>query len=253
MKTKSIAIAWLVCAAISALLQISRAEPPAVPEEARKYFVMGTTLMNESRSADDAALAAGKFKQAAELAPQWLAARRCLADAREAAGDYAGAIADLKIYQQFKLPEDETRKIQDKIYVLEAKQEKAAKDKEQSAMNAAQQVRAAQEAAAEKTNPEDDFFKKLDGARYSYSCRDDDGSTNTSSIEIKGKTLIMMCNGFARHQWGEIGRCEIQGREFIRQLQYMREVYRISDTAITQTSENNDGSARSIHVHRRER
>jgi hypothetical protein len=45
---------------------------------------------------------------------------------KEAAGDYSGAMADLKLYQQFKLSDEDARKVQDKIYALDAKQLKAA-------------------------------------------------------------------------------------------------------------------------------
>jgi hypothetical protein len=46
----------------------------------------------------------------------------------EAAGDFADAMADLKVYQQFKLSDTEARSVQDRIYALEAKQLKKASD-----------------------------------------------------------------------------------------------------------------------------
>ena len=104
------------------------ATPPPVPEEARKHFVMGTALFKDAKTPDDYAQVVGEFKQAADLAPQWPDARYNLALAKEAAGDYSGGMADLKLYQQFKLSDDEARTVQDKIYVLEAKQEKAVKE-----------------------------------------------------------------------------------------------------------------------------
>jgi hypothetical protein len=55
-------------------------------------------------------------------------ARYNLALARESAGDYSGAMADLKLYQQFKLSETEARTVQDKIYALEARQQKTVTD-----------------------------------------------------------------------------------------------------------------------------
>lgn len=98
-----------------------------IPEEARKHFVMGTTLFKDAKTADDFSQVESEFKQAADLAPQWPEARYNLALAREAAGDYSGAMADLKLYQQFKLPDSEARTLQDKIYGLEAKAGAAAK------------------------------------------------------------------------------------------------------------------------------
>jgi tetratricopeptide (TPR) repeat protein len=98
-----------------------------IPEEARKHFVMGTTLFKDAKTAEDLSQVESEFKKAADLAPQWPEARYNLALAREAAGDYSGAMADLKLYQQFKLSDSETRTVQDKIYALEAKAGAAAK------------------------------------------------------------------------------------------------------------------------------
>ncbi|MGA9507235.1 MAG: hypothetical protein WBV55_01180 [Candidatus Sulfotelmatobacter sp.] len=99
-----------------------------IPEEARKHFVMGTTLLKDAKTSDDYAQVESHFKQAISLAPQWPEARYNLALTREAAGDYSGAMADLKIYQLFKLSDADARNTQDKIYVLEAKQQKSVSD-----------------------------------------------------------------------------------------------------------------------------
>ncbi len=101
---------------------------PAIPEEARKHFVMGGTMFKEAKGAEDFTLAAKQFTQAADLVPQWPEARYNLALAEEAAGDYTGALADLKRYQAFKLTDAEARTVQDKIYAVEAKQQMAQTD-----------------------------------------------------------------------------------------------------------------------------
>ncbi len=80
-----------------------QAGTPPISEEARKHFVAGTDLAKEAKTAADLSRVVSEFKQAVELAPQLPQARYNLARAREAAGDYSGAIADLKRYQQFKL------------------------------------------------------------------------------------------------------------------------------------------------------
>jgi tetratricopeptide (TPR) repeat protein len=98
-----------------------------IPEEARKHFIMGTTLFKDAKTADDLSQVESEFKQATDLAPQWPDARYNLGLAKEAAGDYSGAMADLKLYQQFKLSDAEARTVQDKIYALEAKAGAAAK------------------------------------------------------------------------------------------------------------------------------
>ena len=81
-----------------------------VPEEARRHFVKGVTLFKEAKTADAYAQVVGEFKQAVDLAPWWPDARFNLASVEEAAGNYTGAMNDLKLYQQFKLPKAEARK-----------------------------------------------------------------------------------------------------------------------------------------------
>lgn len=110
---------------------------------------MGTALFKDAKSADDFSLVISKFKLAAELAPQWPEARYNLAMAKEAAGDYSGAAADLRTYQQFKLSDEEARKVQDKIYALEAKQEMAAQSAAKKAAQEAEANAAAQRAKQE--------------------------------------------------------------------------------------------------------
>lgn len=112
----------------SLVAQTKVTAPTPIPEEARKHFVMGTTLFKDAKTPDDYAQVEGQFKQAVDLAPQWPDARYNLALSKEAAGDYSGAMADLKLYQQFKLSDTEARTVQDKIYELEAKQAKKVSD-----------------------------------------------------------------------------------------------------------------------------
>ncbi|HXB02371.1 MAG TPA: hypothetical protein VNV15_06095 [Opitutaceae bacterium] len=115
----------LFCQAAASADSTKAATYPPIPEEARRHFIMGTTLFKDARNTADFSRVTSEFKQATELAPQWPEARYHLALAREAAGDYSGAMADLKLYQQFNLSDAEARAVQDKIYVLEAKQEEA--------------------------------------------------------------------------------------------------------------------------------
>lgn len=102
-------------------------EPPPIPEEARKHFVMGTTLFKDAKTPGDYSQVVSEFKQAADLAPKWPQPRYNLAVAEEVAGNYSGAEADLKVYQQFKLSDEEVRSVQDKIYELEAKHKEITK------------------------------------------------------------------------------------------------------------------------------
>jgi tetratricopeptide (TPR) repeat protein len=122
--------------------------PAPIPEAAREHFVMGSTLYSNATSVVDFKQAADEFQQAADLAPQWSKPRYNLAWAKEAAEDYAGAIADLKRYQQFNLPEAEARAVQDKIYVIKAKLAKAE-------MKKAEEQRLAEAKRAEQDHQQD--------------------------------------------------------------------------------------------------
>jgi predicted TPR repeat methyltransferase len=71
---------------------------------------MGETMFKEAKSADKSSLAAREFTAASSLAPQWPEARHNLGLAKEAAGDYSGAMADLKLCQQFQLSDGDIRR-----------------------------------------------------------------------------------------------------------------------------------------------
>ena len=77
----------------------------------------------------DHQLDSGIVGQSLHLAPWWAEARYNSALAREASGDFNGAIAELKIYLVFSLADTERREAQDKIYALEAKTQLAAEKK----------------------------------------------------------------------------------------------------------------------------
>lgn len=113
-------------------------QPMPIPEEARRHFVRGTALFEEAKAPADVAAVVEEFSQAARIAPWWSEARFNLAVAEETAGRFTEAIGDLKLYLLFKLPAAEARSVQDRVYVIEAKAEKAAREAQ-----AAQEQRAA--------------------------------------------------------------------------------------------------------------
>lgn len=134
-KSHSFADAETVIRLAAAMSQL-----PPVPEEARKHFVMGTTLFKDAKTPDDYKQAADEFYEALKLAPWWPEARYNRALADEAYGNFSGAESSLKLYQQFRLPDAEARAVQDKIYALEARAGVVAKKQaaEQAAAAAAQ-------------------------------------------------------------------------------------------------------------------
>ncbi len=160
-------------------LAVAMAKLPPVPEEARKHFVKGAALFKEAKSPADFAQVLDEFKQAAQLAPWWPEARYNFALACESAGEYVSAIANLKLYQLFKLSDTEARAAQDKIYVLEAKQEKTAKESSPEALAQKQQDKA------------ETFLKSLNGARFVYYIPDPECYNLERLVKIQGDYLVV--------------------------------------------------------------
>jgi len=114
---------------------------PAIPEEARRHYVMARTLFDDAKSAQDFGLAIDEFKKALTVAPWWQEAYLKLSIALKAAERYGEAIEATKLYMATNPGEELSRKAQDEIYILEAKQIKAQAEK-------ATQEKAVTEAAA---------------------------------------------------------------------------------------------------------
>ena len=153
-----------------------------IPEEARRHFVMGTTLFKDAKTPDDYAQVGSQFKQAVDLAPLWPDARYNLALVKEAAGDYSGAMADLKLYQQFKLSDTEARTVQDKIYALEAKADVTAKKQ------AADQLAAAiEQTKAKRLEQAKQLAETFRGTWYGADCWPND-ARHLASLKAGGCT-----------------------------------------------------------------
>jgi hypothetical protein len=182
---------------------------PPIPEEARRHFVRGTALFKDAKSPDDYKQVTDEFRQATLLAPWWPDARYNFALAWEAAGDYGKAIANVKLYLLFKLPDADVRAAQDRIYGIEAKQEKAAKAKEEE--NSPQAVAAREQKSFE------DLLRKIDGRRYLGYTGD---VTGHGVLDVRGKRLVWgwinQAGQYSTSQtycnYGLGGYVEIQGR-----------------------------------------
>jgi tetratricopeptide (TPR) repeat protein len=156
---------------------------------------MGETMFKEAKNADAFTQAVAEFTEATQLAPQWADARYDLALAKEAAGDYSGAMADLKLYQQFRLSDAEARTAQDKIYAVEAKQLKA-DDPATKERVEAERIRKMVE---QENRDFPGLFQKLDGAFFAGEYR---GDGVVDSVEIRihrgGPYNAMSC--YSRHK-----------------------------------------------------
>ena len=126
---------------------------PRVPEEARRHYVMAVTLLKNAKDMKDYSAAVEELKAALRIAPWWPEAYRSLGLASESAEQYYEAIVAFKLYLLTRPKGSDARNAQDEIYVIEAKQKKAAQDQTaalQREAEAKQAADAAGRAAEEK-------------------------------------------------------------------------------------------------------
>jgi tetratricopeptide (TPR) repeat protein len=100
--------------------------PPAIPEEARRYFVQGNAIAQAAKEPKEQEVAVRAFNKALEIAPWWEDAYYNLAIAYELAGNFDDAIRSLKLYLLAKPGEKQAREAQDRIYAVEGKRQLAA-------------------------------------------------------------------------------------------------------------------------------
>lgn len=150
---------------------------PAIPAEARDYFIQGTTIAKAATDASGQQLAVDKFEKALAIAPWWGDALYNLAIAQELAGQLDAAQATLKIYALTDLTDQERQDALDKNSVLKAKQQLA----EQQAIAAARQK------ANDPKAKEEAFLNSLEGAVFA-------------------RTGVMTNNCYFRRAWVVSGR-----------------------------------------------
>lgn len=129
---------------------------PAIPEEARRHYVMATTLLKAVKKAEDHREAIEEFRNALFLAPWWAEANRDLGMACEVAHRYEEAISALKLYVLSGPDEEKARAAQDEIYKIEAMKKLAAREKTASSGAVVEAQR----------NTFEDLLRKIDGRRY---------------------------------------------------------------------------------------
>lgn len=110
------------------IIQMARAlnPAPAIPAEARDYFIRGTTIAKAATDAAGQKLAVENFQKALRIAPWWADALYNLAVAQELAGDVDAAKASLRLYAGAAETEKERQDALDRISAIEAKKELAA-------------------------------------------------------------------------------------------------------------------------------
>jgi len=97
---------------------------PAIPEEARRHYVMAKTFYKDAKKIEDYNASIDEFKNALLIAPWWPDANRELGIAAKGAQRYDDAIAALKLYIATNPGRGKARATQDEIYKIEAKKKK---------------------------------------------------------------------------------------------------------------------------------
>jgi tetratricopeptide (TPR) repeat protein len=176
---------------------------PAVPEEARRYFIEGNALLKAAKEQKGYGLAIDSYRQCLLIAPWWAEAHNNYAVALELAGQFDEAVNALKLYIATNPNEGESRKAQDKIYEIGAKKKIAASEKT---------------GISSKQNAFEELLKKIDGRRYTIT----EGHGITSVLDLRGRIIVRgtIENGRYLEWTGEASRVEIRGRETTVPLYY---------------------------------
>ncbi len=92
----------------------------AIPEEARRSFIIGEAVFKQAKTLRPAYEAANAFRTASTLAPWWGEAYWNLAVAQQLIGQYVGAKESLRFYLLTNPRATDRRMAQDRIYAIEA-------------------------------------------------------------------------------------------------------------------------------------
>jgi tetratricopeptide (TPR) repeat protein len=217
---------------------------PGIPEEARRNYVMAKTLFKDAKNVQDYDDALVKFKTALLLAPWWADAYLDTGLAFETAQKYNDAINALRLFIAASPDSEKARKAQDEIYIIEAKNEKAAKESSPEAIN------------VKKQKTYEEWLTGLDGARYV-------GQSNLGSdlywdneLVIRGTALIWrkritsaapdVVLEIPIGQWFHMARMQIIGRtaeRFIPNTSFINDIFTISEdgNSITQAVQTTNG------------
>jgi tetratricopeptide (TPR) repeat protein len=154
---------------------------PAIPEDARRSFVEGVTIVKSAKDAGTQRLAIGSFNEALKIAPWWGDAYYNLAMTQELTGQLDDAERSLKWFILSNPGESEGREAQDHVYAIAAKRKLATA--EAAAKREHENSPQAREAA---------LLQKVDGARFvAHLSRQTSGFPGRADeiFEIKDRTL----------------------------------------------------------------
>jgi hypothetical protein len=141
---------------------------PAIPEEARKHFVIGSTLAKDAKNPTDCQSAVDELHQALLLAPWWGEAYWNVSGALLCAQKYEDARQAVRLYLQTNPGPSDARAAQDRLYVLDAKEKE--KEKEAESESRASPLPRTTETAPQPPPKKEleakELIESLDGAIY---------------------------------------------------------------------------------------
>ncbi len=196
-------------------------QKPAIPEEARRHFIEGNTLLKAAKDQSGYGLARDAYRQCLLIAPWWADAYNNYAVALELSGQFDEAVNALKLHIATNPGEGEVRKAQDKIYEIGAKKKMAAQEKEPSPTKAV---------SSPQQNTFEDLLRKINGRRYFYPLPGQNGYAKT--LDVSGRYLLLGLivppghagrndpGGFISYANRPDGRYEIRGRETTVRIPY---------------------------------
>lgn len=121
---------------------------PGVPESARRYFVQADYLQKTAKTSADYDLVIEDYERAVSSAPWWADAYYGLGTALEATQQYSNALECLKLSLLANPHGARARAIQNEVYIVQAREQKAALDQAAATQAAVAEATAAAEAAA---------------------------------------------------------------------------------------------------------
>lgn len=116
--------------------------PPAIPEEARRAFVEGMTIVKSAKDSASLTIAIESFKVALKTAPWWSDAYYNLAATQELAGQFDAARLSFQYFIGWFPDGPEAREAQDRLYAIDAKQKLAAAEQDRASRAREQELAA---------------------------------------------------------------------------------------------------------------
>jgi len=162
-------------------LSLMLIRPPEVPADAKRHMSRGVAAVEDAKTPEDFKDACNEFLQATTIAP-WLGnAYRNLAIAQDKAGMYNESLASLRLYLLTKPSSSDADWAEDLKSKVEYRRDKAARESSPQA------------AAARQQNENEQWLRKIDGARYICN-HADNRDVGFWSIDIHGSVVTKGMN-----------------------------------------------------------